>query len=309
LIFGIDFTSPEGDDMLAEGSVAQVSYELGFDLINDEFDMMGYMSGAKSAYLRASAGASSQTMAIASPDMNAAYSANSLGSEMAFAMDGGTMTLTMDALTTSYDVTSLELDGMLIPPFAITLGSAQMDIRLPFNTGGAVEQMKVMLALRDLSLPESLMAMVDPEGHVSRDALTLVIDVDGDIKTNVDWNDPMGAMMMMDNPFSAAEVSQINFNQILLAGAGAEIAANGAATIDNSMGFPMPGGAITLSLRGLQGLMTSLGMAGLVDPNEVGMAMGMVMGFARPGDDADHFVADIEFSPEGVTANGIPLPF
>ena len=104
---------------------------------------------------------------------------------------------------------------------------------------------------------------------------------------------------MSGDPADIGTVQDITINEVLITAGGAEITAVGSATIDNSMGFPFPTGKVTVTAAGVQALVNGLVAMGVIPQAEAGMAMGMVLAFARPGDAADEFISDIEFSPAG----------
>ncbi|MBL4806576.1 MAG: DUF2125 domain-containing protein [Rhodobacteraceae bacterium] len=302
-----DFTSPEDDVMSGSGDFADFEYAMSFFAV-DKRRMPEYMSGALSAFLNMSIGESTGSAVISNRDMDMAYTGTSEGGTAAIAIQDGRFTLTEIGGAANYSFTKLNIDGMPIPPFDFSAGGVELDIAVPFNTDGDFEEAKVLFALHDLQVSESLLAMVDPGQVISRDPINFVIDVTANVKSNVDWNDPE-ASFESGNPADIGEIRDVSINQILIGAGGATITATGSADIDNSMGFPFPTGSITVVANGVQALVNGIVELGYLPQAEAGMAMGMMMAFARAGDNADEFISDIEFSPQGVTANGVPLPF
>jgi len=93
----------------------------------------------------------------------------------------------------------------------------------------------------------------------------------------------------------------------LLSLAGASIQMDGAATFDNSGPIPMPLGSLNIDMHGISTLANQLVALGLLDQMQAGMAMGMMMAFAQPGNEADQFLSEITFSENGISANGQPI--
>ena len=110
-----------------------------------------------------------------------------------------------------------------------------------------------------------------------------------------------------EDPASAAKIHNLDINQILLSLAGASIQMDGAATFDNSGPIPMPLGSLNIDMRGISTLANQLVALGLLDQMQAGMAMGMMMAFGQPGDEADQFISEITFSENGIMANGQPI--
>ena len=195
---------------------------------------------------------------------------------------------------------------MPLPPFDISLDEFAIKLTLPTVDHGDFEEANAVIALRGLEVSESIYSMFDPAQAIPRSAINAVIDMSANVQSQVDWSMPMAAAT--GNPNDVGLVQDITINEVLFTAGGAQVTAEGGATVDNSGPFPFPTGKVTITVAGAQALVNSLVQIGLIPQDQAGMAMGMVMAFARPGNAADEFISDIEFSPQGITANGVPLP-
>lgn len=305
LIYAFDLTTPDGP-VAQSGNVVQMVYDLAFDAI-DESQMMDYMTGARAAHINYSATSANSAARMQNADITLDMTSQSIQSMFGMAITDGIFSMTGTSGVSNIQVNAMVLDGAPVPPFTIALTGAEIGARVPLANTGAVEEANIRMALHDLMVPENLISMIDPGQSIPRSPINLNIDVLANVISNIDWSNPSSAFDS-GNPADIAAVQDITIRQILLAAGGAEVTAIGQADIDNSMGFPFPTGMITVSAMGVQSLVGTLVQLGLVPQQEAGMMMGMMMSFAR-SEGADHFVSDIEFSPEGVTANGTPLPF
>ena len=305
--YNYDFTTPEQDDMSGSGALDSLEYSLGFFAVGEE-RLFEYLSGGLNAFFEMTMGESTGTSGISSAEMNLVYSGTSTGGIFNMRMENGRFTMTQVSGPTDYSFTKINIGGMPIPPFDMTSGDAEIDISIPFTTNGDFEPATFLISIKDLAVSESLLSIVDPGQVIARDPINMVIDLAANIKANIDWTNP-DASFTSGNPDDIGEIKDISINEISFGAFGATLLANGSAVIDSSMGFPFPTGSVTVTLSGIQTLANGLVELGLIPAEQVGMGMGMMMAFARPGDMADQFVSEIEFSPQGITANGTPLPF
>ena len=306
LLFTFDINDPAGGKVYETGNVVDMAYRFGFDAVSEE-QITDYVKGLRNAYAEFSSGAQSIEMKMSGPDAVIDMTGQTVSSSFSMGMTDGVFNMSLLGGVTNYQVNELMIDGAPIPPFAIALTASEIAARMPLINTGAADQASVKMTIENLVAPESLLSMIDPGQTIPRSPINLNIDIAANVQSNVNWDDPDSSFNSGD-PMDIAEVQDISINQILLTAGGAEITASGDATIDNSMGIPFPTGMITLTAKGVQTLVNALVQLGLVPQQEAGMAMGMMMGFARAEGD-DHFVSDIEFSPDGVTANGQALPF
>jgi hypothetical protein len=156
---------------------------------------------------------------------------------------------------------------------------------------------------------DDIWGLVDPAGTLPRDPATVIVDAKGTAKVLADIMDPA----TQGQPGSVqGEVNTLDLTQLLVKAVGAEIAATGALTFDNTdlvtfQGMPAPTGKINVDIKGVNALIDNLIAMGLV-PEDQAMGARMMMGiFARPGEGPDALVSEIEFKDKGIFANGQQL--
>lgn len=301
-----DIDSPHDGQLAANGQLADLN--IAFQLVadNSEKNFIDYLSGATTAFIEMSAGASSATAKINSPNGRIAYSGTSAGTNIAARAENGYLNITEEVGPTQYSFSDFNVDGMPLPPFDLSLDQFRINLSTPTVNHGSFEPANVELAMRNVEVSESIYSMFDPAQNITRSPVNVVVNLGANVQPNIDWSNPEASMS--GNPADIGTIQDVTINEVLVTGGGAKITAEGGATIDNSMGFPFPTGKVTVTAEGVQALVNGLVAMGLVPQDQAGMMMGMVMAFARPGAKADEFISDIEFSPQGITANGTPLP-
>ncbi len=263
---------------------------------NGAFSLTGGSKGAKF------------TMTVDADGLPVSLEGNAGEGEIEVSLKEGVLAYIIDAAGFDYGV-EFDPSVLPIPPFNVSVSALTMDFRVPMRPSDAVQEANLDMAIRDLALSDALWSIFDPEETIPRDPATLEIDLGASLvieKPLVESFDEDGVEDAAD-PTEVATVSDIDVTTIFLSAGGAEIAADGRLDVINDGPIPMPEGAIDISLKGLQGLANSLAALGLVDQQQVGMAMGMMMAFAKPGDAADEFTSKIEFTDGSIIANGIPV--
>jgi hypothetical protein len=222
---------------------------------------------------------------------------------------GGNLTLALSQNGLSYGGGNKDLavsiTSMQIPvPVDFTLAEAAFNLAMPVTKSDTAQPFAFLTRLVDLSVSDGIWGMIDPAGQLPHDPATLVLDVNGMGKLNVDFMDP--AMMAPDAPppVNPGEIEAVTLNALQLRAAGAELTGSGAATFDNSAGVPVPLGAVDLKLVGANALIDKLVAMGLL-PEDQAMGARMMMGmFAVPAGD-DVLTSKIEFREGGsIFANG-----
>ncbi len=285
-----------------------VDLKASFQVIADdnEENFLAYLSGATTAFFELSVGESSATAKVSDVRNRIAYFGTSAGMAIEMRAENGYLNILEEVGPTEYTFTEFNVDGMPLPPFDVSLDQLRINFSTPTVDHGSVETANAEVALRNVVVSESIYAMFDPAQNITRSPVNLVANISANLRPKVDWANPESAFS--GNPANIGEVQDITINEVLITAGGAQITADGGATIDNSMGFPFPTGKVTITASGVQALVNGLVAMGVIPQDQAGMAMGMMMAFARPGANADEFISDIEFSPQGVTANGVPLP-
>ncbi len=301
-----DIDGGRDGQMSSNGQMADL--QMAFQVIADdnEENFLAYLSGATTAFFELSAGASSATAKLNGPDARIAYSGTSAGTTILARAENGYLNILQEVGATQYSFSEFNIEGMPLPPFDVSLDQLRINLSTPTVDHGSFETANVEIALRNVVVSESIYSMFDPGQNITRSPVNVVASLSANVQPKIDWANPESAMR--GNPADIAEVQDITINEVLITAGGAEITAEGGATIDSSMGFPFPTGKVTVTASGVQALVNGLVAMGLIPQDQAGLAMGMMMAFARPGANADEFISDIEFSPQGVTANGVPLP-
>ncbi len=309
-ISGLDMTydidnGPDGQ-IAANGQVADL--KAAFQVIADDSqqNIIKYLSGATTAFLEISAGASTSSGKLDNADARISYTASSAGTNIVARAENGYLNITEELGNTHYSFSEFNAGGMPLPPFDVSLDQFRINLSTPTVDHGSFEPANAEVAMRNVVVSDSIYDMFDPAQNITRSPVNVVVNLDANVQPAIDWANPEAAMS--GNPADVGAVQDITINEVLITAGGAEITAEGGATIDNSMGFPFPTGKVTITASGVQALVNGLVAMGLVPQDQAGMMMGMMMAFARPGDNADEFISDIEFSPQGITANGTPLP-
>jgi len=230
--------------------------------------------------------------------------------------DGGHFKTSFDAdrLIYGFGAKAMQVQasgGAMMPPAAFAMEEVDLSIRAPLKQADAAQDFALGLRLRGLDVPAELWSMIDPAASLPREPATLVLDLSGKLRPLVDPLDPVGAALQ--GP--PVELHALDVNDVQLSVAGAEFKGTGAMTFDNSQPpmlggvAPIPQGKLNLSLTGATTLLGKLMELGLLDESAAmgfGMATAML---ARPGEGPDSFVSEIESRPDGIFANGQPLPF
>jgi hypothetical protein len=195
-----------------------------------------------------------------------------------------------------------------------SLGEMQSRVAFPSTPTEEPQPMAFTLALRDLTLGESIWSLFDPTGALPRDPATLIVDLGGQIRFLADI---FSEEEMADAAGPPAEVEALDIEELRLSLAGAEFTGTGAFTFDYDVtgpmgpGSPAPEGRLDLRLEGAQRLLETLVGMGILPEDQAMMVRMMTGMIARPAPEGgDALVSEITVEPDGtVLANGAPLPF
>lgn len=198
----------------------------------------------------------------------------------------------------------------VVPDFPFPVESSFAEARMGFDmplttTGGAAQEMAIVMRLVDLAVGEPLFAMVDPGQVIPRTPATVVFDVSGRGVIDV------AQAAAMDDTFPGT-LESLSLNELRLSFGGAEVTGSGGFTFDMTDtetfdGLPAPVGRIDLRGEGLNGLLDRVGQLGLLG-NEEMMGTRMMIGmFGRPVG-PDQIESTIELTPGGgVSVNGMQM--
>lgn len=232
---------------------------------------------------------------------------------MSSSSGGGEYSITMDATSVGYGVTStdvaLRMFGQQLPvPIEIDAATIGATISGPAIETEEPEDFDMRLTFGDVVMSELLWTMFDPAKQLPRDPATLAVDLSGKARMLMDIFDPAPGIAMQRDGLPA-ELSSLALNNLTLDAAGAKLTGEGAFTFDNSdtetfRGMPRPMGEINLQLSGANQLIETLVAMGIL-PEEQAMGARMMMAmFAQPVGD-DELSSKIEINEAGhVLANG-----
>lgn len=213
--------------------------------------------------------------------------------------------LRYSAGVTGLDVTASG-SSVPFPDFRVTASEYRLGLTMPLTKSDTPSDFGLLLRLADLTLPEGVWAMVDPQARLPRDPATVGIDATGKARLFADLTSQAAA----EPGASIGQVEALTVNRLHAKLAGAELTGTGAFTFDNDdmetfPGMPRPAGVADLQLTGGNGLLDNLVALGLVPQDQVmGIRMMMAL-FARPGEGPDTLTSKIEMTPEGqILANG-----
>lgn len=185
-------------------------------------------------------------------------------------------------------------------PMQANFEDTTFDFALPVSKSETAAPFVAKIGLIGLTVSEELWAMFDPGAKLPRDPATLVIDLAGKAKPLFDLFSPEFAQAAAP----PVELESLDIKALQLTLAGADLSGNGAMTFDNSMGMPMPIGAIDLKLAGANKLIDTLVGMGLVPEDQAMFGRMMLGAYAVPAGD-DLLTSKIEFKQGGeILANG-----
>ena len=282
---------------MGSGQSGPTSMSFAMDIPETDEDMIGYLDGSKSAYLRLTTGKSTGESTFEGEGMNLQYTESVEASAANIEMIDGT--LVYDIRSTGLELNVLPGAGVPLPPFDLSLDEMLMQAEIPFNSKDVPDEARLRIFLADLAVGEGLWSMIDPDQTISRDPAQIDINLEALVQI-----DAMAGIISGGDPMTFGLIHSLDINQILFAIAGTSIQADGAATFDNDGPIPMPLGAINIDIKGLSTLANQLVELGLIDQMQAGMALGMMMAFAKPGPEVDQFLSEISFSEDGIKANG-----
>ncbi|MBZ4022105.1 hypothetical protein CKO11_06490 [Rhodobacter sp. TJ_12] len=200
--------------------------------------------------------------------------------------------------------TSLSVQTAQFPmPVSAQIERSEIDLALPLSATPDAQPVTAKIVLDGLTVSDQLWAMFDPQGHLGHGPATLVVDLSGKAKALMDLYSPEAAQ----SPVPPIEMESLDVNKLQLTVAGADLSGKGALTFDNSMGMPMPIGAIDLQLSGANKLMDGLVAMGMMPQDQVMFAK-MMMGLYAVPKGEDLMTSTIEFKEGGrIFANGQPI--
>lgn len=201
-----------------------------------------------------------------------------------------------------YDAEAKNVDYVMtneaLPPDSkAKLSSLDMDFDMPVRVTPEAGDYNIRFNFAGLSVDEALWSMFDPAQAIPRSELNLDMDLGGKVRVLM----PLGDIGP-ETTQAPVDVETLEVRKIHIDGLGAEADASGSLDIAGDASTPI--GVIQLSLRGAMGLLNNLASSGLLPPQQAGGIAIMAQQFLRPGDGADHFLAEIEMTDTGPVING-----
>ena len=187
-------------------------------------------------------------------------------------------------------------------PVDVKMAESAFDLKMPVARSDDAQPFGLLIKMVGLEVSEMLWGMLDPTQQLPRDPATLIVDVSGDGKLDIDIFDPVQAETIADQP--PGQLNSLTINEVRVSAVGAELTGTGAATFNNAGLMPVPNGAVDLRLVGANALMQKLVAMGLLPEDQMMGAMMMLGLFAVP-DGEDTLKSKIEFKEDGsIYANG-----
>ena len=230
----------------------------------------------------------------------------------AFSSAAGSLAVAFGAESLAYGVSSTGLSvnmagGDLPLPVELSISELGFDLLMPVGSSEEEQDFALGITLIDFATADMLWSMFDPAGVLPRDPATVVLDIAGKGRLNVDIMNPEAmAAFTGDMP---GELNSLTLNDLVVSVAGAELTGTGDFVFDNSDlqtfdGFPRPVGSVKLNLNGANGLIDKLIQMGLL-PQEQAMGARMMMGMLAVPVGDDQLQSTIEINEQGhVLANG-----
>ncbi len=201
---------------------------------------------------------------------------------------------------------ALEMTSRKVPvPLSATLAASSFDLSGPLAKSDTPQPFAAKLGLVDLQLSDTVWKIVDQAGHLPHDPATVQLDVTGTARPLIDLFSVAGQTpdQAPDQTLPVA-IDTLAINQLQARAAGAQLTGNGAMTFDNTQGFPVPDGAIDLSLNGGIKLLENLSAMGFVPRDQIMFAR-MLLGLYAVQAGDDQYTSKIQFQPTGeILANG-----
>ncbi|PJE27718.1 hypothetical protein SAMN06297129_0323 [Pseudooceanicola antarcticus] len=309
--FTLDMLAPEEDSegpvrITATGNISDVAMNgtlalpEGQDLETVAFDEL-LRSGYNLA-MHAQYGAGAMLMDVEGPDPLHYEETVAAGAvDLSISAEG------LDSQVVASDL-AMSVSAPMIPPGAgATIGQVGFGLTMPLTVTPEEQPLGFKLNLQDVALPEQLWALFDPAGKLSRDPMTISLDLGAMGRMTSDFSE----LEEMDGDEAPGEISSLSLNSLLVKLGGAMISANGSFDIDNSAksrinpDMPKFTGQVDATAQGVLGLVQTLAEMGLIPPQQA-MTVPMMAGmFTRQLSGPDDLASTIEVTEdEQVLVNG-----
>ncbi|MDB6178139.1 DUF2125 domain-containing protein [Paracoccus sp. Z330] len=202
-------------------------------------------------------------------------------------------------------------------PISYAIENASANVVFPVSKSDEPQPYHLTYELSGLTLAEGIWNLFDPEGQLSREPASLMIDLEGLAQMREDLLDPEFGQRMSEEMAAieegAAPPAQmpvpfqpqtVKINKLALDAVGAQANVSGDLTIPE--GAAQPVGEVTGTFTGLNGLLEVLANMGVMPQEQLMGARMMIAMFARPAEgNPDQLQTAIEFREDGsIFANG-----
>ena len=189
-------------------------------------------------------------------------------------------------------------------PFPVEISAREygLGIDVPLSSSDEPVDFSASVNITDLAINDMIWSMFDPQGQISRDPATMIVDISGTAKLLFDILDPAQAEALAVAAVPG-ELHSLNLDDLRISIAGGELTGGGAFTFDNSDlqtfgGMPRPEGQVGLKLTGGNGLLDTLVAMGFVGDSEA-MQARMMMGMFANATGDDTLETTVEVNSQG----------
>lgn len=226
-----------------------------------------------------------------------------------YANGGGTAGVALSNAELRYDISATGMEtrvsGTELPArIEVSAAASELSLTIPLAAAPTPSTAAMRLSYRDLAVSDEVWGLMDPSGSLPRHPLTVVFDATAQVQLMVDLLSE-GAMEMQSPP---GELRALTVSELEVTFGDTSLTGSADVTFAPGQLVPQPVGRANLSLAGGNALLDQLQGAGVVNPEQAGMARGVAGMFSRPGAAPDTIETTIEFLEGGsITANGVPL--
>ncbi|TKW66800.1 MAG: DUF2125 domain-containing protein [Paracoccus denitrificans] len=204
--------------------------------------------------------------------------------------------------TTGKSTTEVTVPDVPVP-LSYSADSAQFNIEVPVIAAAEPQPFKFVYGIDGMTLSDGIWGMFDPQSVLPRDPASIMVDMSGTARLDVDVLDTAA---MEDPNVAPGAVNSLKLNNVDISALGANVSATGDLTSPEGGDLSTPLGTINARLTGINPLFDKLVQAGLL-PEDQAMSIRMMMAmFAKPdAQNADVMISDVEFRDGGsIFVNG-----
>lgn len=294
-----DMDIPDEGDIAFDlgGEDFRLNYDVSLSIEDFENDFPGAIAAGQYARGEASAGRFGYTFEGDLPEGPMAGSTSTDGSDVRLSLDKTGIRYEGTAGLTEALISVPAIPDMPFTEIGYTVAETAMELIFPLLPSDEPQDFRLFLSVLGLETEEDIWNLFDPAAQIPRDAIDLVIDLEGSALLTQDPFDPE-----TDVPLSEAEA---RLNDFRLRIAGAELTGNGEISGTAAGDMPQGEGRLEMALTGANTLLDTLVAMGLVPDDQAMGARMMLSLFARPGNGPDTLVSTIELNADGsIIANG-----